>query len=88
MQEVETVPENRTFESAGELVRLRTQVAELRATCRRQAHVIDTLSEAVTTFHRKTKALAAENAELRLEHGSGRQRRASGSGHGRARAQK
>jgi len=39
----------------------------LQAKCRRQAVVIDTLSEAVSNFHRGAKALKAENLELRAE---------------------
>jgi anti-sigma regulatory factor (Ser/Thr protein kinase) len=39
----------------------------LQAMCRHQAVVIDTLSEAVSTFHRGATALKAENAELRAE---------------------
>jgi anti-sigma regulatory factor (Ser/Thr protein kinase) len=39
----------------------------LRATCRRQAHVIDALGEAVTILRGGAAALKAENAELRAE---------------------
>jgi hypothetical protein len=82
MQVAETVPGNAMFASARELVGLRSELDEMRATCRRQAHVIDTLSEAVTTFHRATEALTAENVELRFENDRMHKRRASGSGHG------
>jgi hypothetical protein len=82
MHLTKTVPQDGTSASAGDLVLLRIELDELRATCRRQAHVIDTLSEAVTTFHRGTKALTAENVALRLENDRLRKRRAFGSGHG------
>jgi anti-sigma regulatory factor (Ser/Thr protein kinase) len=39
----------------------------LQAKCRRQAVVIDRLSEVVSTLHRGAKALKAENSELRGE---------------------
>ena len=42
-------------------------VERLRATGRRQASVIATLSEAVSNLHRGLGALRAENAELRVE---------------------
>ena len=45
----------------------RAKRESLQAECRRQAVVIDTLSEAVSTFHRGAKALKAENLELRAE---------------------
>jgi hypothetical protein len=82
MHLTETVPPDGTSASAGDLVLLRIELDELRATCRRQAHVIDTLSDAVTTFHRGTKALTAENGALRLENGRLSKRRASGPGSG------
>ena len=44
-----------------------TKLESLQAKCRRQAVVIDTLREAVSTFHRGAKALKAENFELRAE---------------------
>lgn len=47
----------------------RTELEGLRTTCRQQAAVIDTLSEAVSTFHRGAAALKAENIELRAELG-------------------
>jgi anti-sigma regulatory factor (Ser/Thr protein kinase) len=43
------------------------KLESLQATCRHQAVVIDTLSEAMSTFHRGAKALKAENFELRAE---------------------
>jgi hypothetical protein len=49
----------------------------LQAMCRHQAVVIDTLSEAASTFHRGATALKAENAELRAELGGMRRRRRS-----------
>src|SRR5215204_4490569 len=39
----------------------------LQAKCRRQAIVIDRLSDALSTFERGTRALKAENSELRAE---------------------
>ena len=45
----------------------RTSLESLQAKCRHQAVVIDTLREAVSTFHRGATALKAENAELRAE---------------------
>jgi anti-sigma regulatory factor (Ser/Thr protein kinase) len=40
---------------------------ELRTECRRQAIVIERLSEALSTFERGARALKAENSELRAE---------------------
>jgi hypothetical protein len=54
-----------------------TDLERLQAMCRHQAVVIDTLSEAVSTFHRGATALKAENAELRAELGGMRRRRRS-----------
>ena len=51
---------------------------QLRAAHRRQAMVVATLSEAVSTFHRGVKALSAENAELRMEGDALRGRLAQG----------
>ena len=45
----------------------RTEFARLQAMCRHQAVVIDTLSDAVSSFRRGATALKAENAELRAE---------------------
>jgi anti-sigma regulatory factor (Ser/Thr protein kinase) len=45
----------------------RRELASLQAKCRRQAVVIDRLSEVVSTLHRGAKALKAENSELRGE---------------------
>jgi anti-sigma regulatory factor (Ser/Thr protein kinase) len=58
----------------------RSESDELRATCRRQAYVIDALHEAVATLRRGAQALKAENAELRaaLERERGSRRSASG----------
>ena len=50
-------------EDAGSL----SELERLRATRRRQAIVIDTLSEAVSNFHRAAHALKADNAELRAQ---------------------
>src|SRR4051794_29596189 len=55
------------------------ELDDLRATCRRQAHVIDTLSGAVMTLRDGAAALKAQNAELRADndrlHGRRRERR-------------
>jgi serine/threonine-protein kinase RsbW len=56
----------------------RSELDELRATCRRQAHVIDTLSDAVGSLRRGAQALKAENADLRAETARTRGRRPSG----------
>src|SRR3954454_18365418 len=52
---------------------------DLRATCRRQAHVIDTLTGAVMTLRDGAAALKAQNAERRADndrlHGRRRERR-------------
>jgi anti-sigma regulatory factor (Ser/Thr protein kinase) len=45
----------------------RTKQESLQAKCRHQAVVIDTLTEAASTFRRGATALKAENAELRAE---------------------
>jgi anti-sigma regulatory factor (Ser/Thr protein kinase) len=45
----------------------RRELETLQAKCRRQAVVIDRLSEVVSTLHRGAKALKAENSELRGE---------------------
>jgi signal transduction histidine kinase len=47
----------------------RTELDTLRATCRRQALVIDSLREAAAALRRGALALKAENAELRVVHG-------------------
>src|SRR3954454_12943744 len=48
---------------------------KLRATCRRQAHVIDTLTGAVMTLRDGAAALKAQNAELRADNDRLRGRR-------------
>jgi anti-sigma regulatory factor (Ser/Thr protein kinase) len=54
------------------------ELDDLRATCRRQAHVIDTLTGAVMTLRDGAAALKAQNAELRADndrlHGRRRER--------------
>jgi anti-sigma regulatory factor (Ser/Thr protein kinase) len=45
------------------------EIAALRATCRRQAGVIETLTRVVGNLRRGVSALKAENAELRAERG-------------------
>ena len=45
-----------------------SELDRLRATCRRQAHVIDTLSKVVATLRTGAAALKAENADLRATH--------------------
>jgi anti-sigma regulatory factor (Ser/Thr protein kinase) len=50
----------------------RSELDELRATCRRQALVIDSLSEAAAALRQGAVALKAENAQLRVDHEYGR----------------
>jgi anti-sigma regulatory factor (Ser/Thr protein kinase) len=45
----------------------RSELDELRATCRSQAQTIDALNEAVATLRRGAQARKAENAELRAQ---------------------
>jgi regulator of replication initiation timing len=52
----------------------RSELDDLRATCQRQASVIDTLGEAISTFRVGTSALKAENADLRAENHQMRER--------------
>jgi serine/threonine-protein kinase RsbW len=56
----------------------RSELDELRATCQRQAHVIDTLSDVVGSLRRGAQALKADNADLRAEIARTRGRRRSG----------
>jgi anti-sigma regulatory factor (Ser/Thr protein kinase) len=55
----------------------RSELDELRATCRRQAHVIDALTAAVGTLRRGAQALKAENADLRAQTARARSQRRS-----------
>src|SRR4051794_37155499 len=55
----------------------RSELDELRATCRRQAHVIDTLSDALGSLRRGAQALKADNADLRAETARARRRQRS-----------
>ena len=72
---------DRTASANGHLVsprqdsRSRAKLESLQARCRQQSVVIDTLSEAVSTFRRGATALKAENAELRAELAGLRERR-------------
>jgi anti-sigma regulatory factor (Ser/Thr protein kinase) len=61
-------------------VSARSELDRLRATCRRQAHVIDALGHAVSTFRGGAVALKAENAELRAENDRVRRGAARASG--------
>jgi anti-sigma regulatory factor (Ser/Thr protein kinase) len=68
--------------SLTEPVSARLEREGLQATCRRQAHLIDTLSEAVLALRSGAAALKAENADLRaadgrVRNGGGGGRRAS-----------
>jgi anti-sigma regulatory factor (Ser/Thr protein kinase) len=59
---------NGTSPSTGQRV-ARSELDKLRATCRRQELVIDSLGEAAATLRRGALALKAENAQLRaVEH--------------------
>jgi anti-sigma regulatory factor (Ser/Thr protein kinase) len=51
-----------------------SQLDQLRATCRRQALVIDSLSAAAAALRRGALALKAENAQLRVDNSEGRRR--------------
>ena len=57
---------------------LRSAPEGSQAECRRQAIVIDRLSEALSTFERGARALKAENSELRAENDRLRRHRRSG----------
>jgi hypothetical protein len=46
---------------------MRSELDELRSTCRRQALVIDTLTVAISRLRTGASALKADNAELRAE---------------------
>jgi anti-sigma regulatory factor (Ser/Thr protein kinase) len=61
-----------------QLATTRSELDDLRATCRHQAHVIDALTEAVGTLRRGAKALKAENTELRTQHDRASRRRRPG----------
>jgi len=54
--------------SAEEPVAAGSELDRLRATCRRQSHVIGTLTNAVSTLRSGVAALKAENADLRAAH--------------------
>jgi hypothetical protein len=56
----------------------RSELAALRATCRRQAHVIDALDGAMSTLRGRVAALTATNTDLRSE--NDRLRRHGGAG--------
>jgi len=77
---------DRTASANGHLVsprqdsRSRAKLESLQAKCRHQSVVIDTLSEAVSTFRRGATALKAENAELRAELAGLRERRSPAAG--------
>jgi anti-sigma regulatory factor (Ser/Thr protein kinase) len=55
-----------------------SELAELRAKCRRQAQAIDMLGEAVSSLRRGARALKAENAELRVDSDRVRRQRRAG----------
>ena len=61
----------------------RFELDQLRATCRRQAHVIDALSESVATLRRGADELTAENADLRAHAARARGQRRPSRGDGR-----
>ena len=60
-----------------------SELDALRATCRRQGHVIEALTEAVGTLRRIAQALKAENAHLRAQRERRGQRRSLAGAHGR-----
>jgi anti-sigma regulatory factor (Ser/Thr protein kinase) len=53
----------------------RSELDDLRSICRRQARVINTLGEAISTFRAGTVALNAENDDLRADDHQARERR-------------
>jgi anti-sigma regulatory factor (Ser/Thr protein kinase) len=67
MRPDQAVAGNGRAPAPAERVSARSQLDGLRATCRRQAHVIHALGQAVSTFRSGAVALKAENAELRAE---------------------
>ena len=69
MKSDRAVSANGRRESPPERSGPRAELEGLRATCRQQAVVIDTLSEAISAFHRGAAALKAENIELLTELG-------------------
>src|SRR4051794_35069285 len=64
-------PTNGASPSSGRSVAAASELDLLRATCRRQAHVIDTLSGVVSTLRGGAAALKAENADLRATYSRG-----------------
>ena len=67
MQPEQAVAGNGRPPATAERLSARSELDGLRATCRRQAQVIDALGQAVSTFRSGAVALKAENAELRAE---------------------
>jgi anti-sigma regulatory factor (Ser/Thr protein kinase) len=67
MQVIHAVPVDRSTPQTGESAASRSELEDLRVTCRRQASVTETLGRAVSTFHAAANALKAENADLRAE---------------------
>jgi anti-sigma regulatory factor (Ser/Thr protein kinase) len=67
MRPEQAVAGNGRRPATAERVSARSELDGLRATCRRQAHVIDALGQAVSTLRSGAAALKAENVELRAE---------------------
>jgi anti-sigma regulatory factor (Ser/Thr protein kinase) len=67
MRPEQAVAGNRRPPATAEPAGAGAELDGLRATCRRQAHVIDALSEAVSILRGGAAALKDENAELRAE---------------------
>ena len=65
MQSHEAVGQNGRPATRSNSLGVRLRAEELRAACERQAHVIETLSAAVTALRGGAAALKAENVELR-----------------------
>jgi anti-sigma regulatory factor (Ser/Thr protein kinase) len=81
MRPDQAVAGNTRAPATAERVSARSELDGLRATCRRQAHVINALGQAVSAFRSGAAALKAENAELRVETtGSGAALRARAGG--------
>src|SRR3954469_24434329 len=67
MQEVLTQPTDGSGSTAATPAGAASELQRLRATCRRQAHVIETLGDAVRTFSEGAAALKSQISELGAE---------------------
>ena len=78
----QTVPVNGSRTLPTGTVGASNELHTIRATFRRQARVLDELSEAVTPLGCVVRELGGENADLRLENERMRNRRVPSAGHG------